>query len=119
MRIELKSLDGKQWGNVPIEKLQGNSIISYIEDELSPTIAAIYDKEDPIFYVSNTDRYKTMMENKGHFCLSVSEMKALMGEKNEYHSLVAKELPGSKIIDVRSAEEQQEIDTSHGRYTSS
>ena len=116
MRIELKSLDGKQWGNVPIEKLKGNSIINFIEDELSPTIAAIYDNEEPIFYVSNTDRYKEMMEKKGKFCVSVSEMKALMGE-NGYHSLVAKELPGSKIIDIRSAEKQQEIDVTDGQYS--
>jgi len=108
MKIEIKCLDGNCWINMPIEKLKGSSILEYMADEMTPTVAAIYDGEKPVFFLSNTDKHSQMMRGKGHVCFSTSEFQAIMSaETQTFSKMVVHTFPGSSVVDIRRAEVQE------------
>lgn len=107
MRIEIKCLEGNKWNHLPIEKIKGRSILDFMMDELSPTVAAVYDEDRPIFYLSNTERHTKMMKDKGQTCFTAQDLQVLLSIEDTPLPLVAHTFPGSNVIDVRRAEKQE------------
>lgn len=109
MKIEIKCLEGNKWNHMPIEKVKGSSLIDFMLDELSPTVAAVYDNDKPVFFVSNTDNHRDLMVKKGHHCFTAQEFSALMGAEKEIRPMIAYTFPGSEILDIRRAEQQESL----------
>lgn len=109
MKVEIKCLEGTKWNHLPVEKIKGHSIIDFMMDELSPTVAAVYDEEDKVlFCLSNTEQHKQLMKDNGKTCFSVSDMQILLGsEEVKLPSLVAHTFPGSHVMDIRRIEVQE------------
>lgn len=79
MRVELKQKDKHKWVDVEIDKLKDLSRVDFIEDEFTPTVAAIYRDDDTVgLVVANTDDLKKYYEDKGIMFITASLLKIFL-----------------------------------------
>jgi hypothetical protein len=98
MKVVLKKLVGTIWKPVPIEELVGKSICSFIEESKDTVIAALYEGEEPVAFMSNDEEYVQLYKAKG-LSLSVEDLKHLVGTE-VMPSLIAKALEGSSFSEI-------------------
>ena len=65
LKIQIKELINKKWDHIPIHKLKGFSILSYIASNDLPTVAAIFDDEKPVMFISNSMEEVNKYKSKG------------------------------------------------------
>ena len=98
MKVVLKRLVGTVWKPVPIDELVGQSICSFIEASKDTIIAALYEGDEPVAFLSNDDEYVELYKAKG-LSLSVEDLNLLVGT-DVMPSLIAKELEGSTFSEM-------------------
>jgi hypothetical protein len=98
MKVVLKKLVGTIWTPVPIEELVGKSICSFIEESKDTVIAALYEGEEPVAFMSNDEEYVQLYKAKG-LSMSVEDLRLLVGT-DVMPSLIAKELEGSTFSEI-------------------
>lgn len=98
MKVVLKKLVGTEWKAVPISELVGKSISSFIQESESVVIAALYEGEEPVAFLSNDEEYVELYKKKG-LSLSVEDLNLLVGT-DVMPSLIAKELEGSTFSEI-------------------
>lgn len=103
MKVVLKKLVGNQWAAVPITDLVGQSISSYLKASKSTVIAALYEGEEPMAFMSNDEKYVQLYKAKG-LSLSVDDLEHLVG-RDVMPSLIAKELEGSSFAEIKVEQE--------------
>ena len=98
MKVVLKRLVGVEWKPVPITELVGESICTFIQQSKDTIIAALYEGEEPVAFLSNDEKYVELYKPKG-LSLSCDDLKLLVGT-DVMPSLIAKELEGSTFSEV-------------------
>jgi hypothetical protein len=109
MRVEVKCLEGRNWNYLPADKIKGLSIIDFLLDELTPTVAAIYDGENAVFFIANSEKYVKMMRDKGNHCFTAQDLHTLLGKKDDFRKMVAHTFPGSNVIELKPAQMQEAL----------
>lgn len=78
MRIELKSRVKEQWETVDLKTLEGQSIAKFIAEASVPTIAALFDQEKAVAFISNDDSTVAIYREKG-LSMHAEDFIALVG----------------------------------------
>ena len=76
LKIQIKELINKKWDHIPIHKLKGFSVLSYVASNDLPTVAAIYDEEKPVMFISNSMEELNKYKSKGasFFALDLQDL---------------------------------------------
>lgn len=76
LKIQIKELINKKWDHIPITKLKGYSVLSYVASNDLPTVAAIYDDDKPVVFISNSMEEVTKYKSKGasFFALDLQDL---------------------------------------------
>lgn len=93
MKVVLKKLVDTKWQMVDINDLVGTSICQHIMRAKDTHIAALYEGEEPVAFLSNDPEYVEKYKERG-LSLSCVDLMLLVGS-NVMPSLIAKELGGT------------------------
>lgn len=76
LKIQIKELINKKWDHIPIHKLKGFSVLSYIASSDLPTVAAVYDEDKPVLFISNSMEEVNKYKSKGasFFALDLQDL---------------------------------------------
>lgn len=76
LKIQIKELINKKWDHIPIHKLKGFSILSYVASNDLPTVAAVFDEDKPVMFISNDMDEVTKYKSKGasFFALDLQDL---------------------------------------------
>ena len=78
MQVEVKILEGKKWKGIPAKDMIGQSIASYMQQCKSLVIAALFDNDKPVLFVSNDRKQIEKYQAKG-ISLHIDDLIELMG----------------------------------------
>jgi hypothetical protein len=78
MKIEVKVLEGKRWKGVPAEALIGESIASYMKKATSPVIAAMFQDNKPVLFISNDEKQVEAYSKKA-IAFSIDDLIDMLG----------------------------------------
>ncbi len=106
MKVVLKRLVGIEWKPVPIEELVEESICGFIQQSKDTVIAALYEGDEPVAFMSNDPKYVELYKKKG-LSLSCEDLKLLVGT-DVMPSLIAKALEGSSFAEIKIEEKTDE-----------
>ena len=107
MKMSVKRLVGNAWHPIPIEELKGKSISCYLTESKDVVVAACFDNEEVVAFISNSDEYVSMYRDKGA-SFHVNDIKELLGSVVVPH-IILEELPGSHLMEVSRVEDQQSL----------
>jgi hypothetical protein len=100
MTIEIKTLgSGNRWSSVAAELLVDMSILEYMNSNPVPTVAAIIEGGNTVFYVANQQKYVDLMLAKGPAVLS-DNLTQLLGT-HAVPSLLVETFPNSKLMHIK------------------
>ena len=76
LNVQIKELINKKWDHIPIHKLKGFSVLSYVASNDLPTVAAIYDEDKPVLFISNSMEEVNKYKSKGasFFALDLQDL---------------------------------------------
>ena len=76
LKIQIKELINKKWDHIPIHKLKGFSVLSYVASNDLSTVAAIYDEDKPVMFISNSMEEVAKYKSKGasFFALDLQDL---------------------------------------------
>lgn len=81
MQVQVKYKDGTKWKLLPIEELNGHSILTFMTITDKTIMVAVMDKDNkPRLFIGNNDEELLKYAERG-FCLNTEEMMILFNSK--------------------------------------
>ena len=102
MRVEIKRLNDKKWYRVKAEELLEKTLLDFIEESETDVIAALFDGDNPVAYVSNNYKYVDLYKEKA-LSAHAKDLKVLFfGEDmtGQGLPLLAKVFPDSTVQSI-------------------
>lgn len=110
MRVEIKQLEvveGRpRWMGLPATELLGKSVVDYMLSTDKQTIAALYEDDKPLAFVSNHDKLVELYKAKG-LSVHAKQMKDFIGT-TLIPPVVAYTFEGAEVVEIKPVEERQD-----------
>jgi hypothetical protein len=102
VRVQIKQMKDRKWGPIKVDDLIGMTVVEYIQSQEDKVIAAIYDKDVAVAFISNRDDLVLKYAKKG-FSAHADDLLALLGEQ-EHVPLLAKTFKDTTLIELVAGE---------------
>ena len=79
MIIKMKYLEGTKWLTLELQELMGNSIISFMKNSNRKVVAAVFENDKPVMFISNDEQQVNEYKVKG-ISVHIDELKELLGD---------------------------------------
>jgi hypothetical protein len=99
LKVSIKYLEGTKWKELPAEELVGNSVVTYMVNTERIVIAALYENEKAVAFVSNSQEWVDNYKPKG-LSLLASELQILLGTEVIPHVLA--ETIGGNVVEIKT-----------------
>lgn len=107
MKVVVKRLVGDQWEAINIDEyLVGKSLCMIMMESKDTMVAALYQDNEPVAFVSNRQEYVDIYKAKG-LSMSCSDVQQLIGTEVA-PALIVQELAGSKLVSINTVDSEQD-----------
>jgi len=98
MRIQAKKLVGTKWAALDLGEVQGSSLLTFILKSTETVVAAMFEEDKAVAFISNDDKYVEEYREKG-LSLHAKDLALLVGA-DPLPDIVLSEIPGIKLYEV-------------------
>lgn len=99
MKIQVKKLVGTKWRQISLDNVVGTSILNFILESEDDIIAALFEGDEPVAFVTNNMKHLERYKGSGKLCLDAETLRELVGTK-ALPSLIARTFPNSSLVEI-------------------
>jgi len=103
LKVIIKRLIDKKWQPIPVDEVVDKSLVDWIDTAEGILIAALYEDEKPVAFISNNQHYVDMYKEKG-FSMLASDLQKILLPSLKPVQLVADIFENATVKEIRQAE---------------